>query len=121
MHVECLKIWINLALSVLPSYTQRLHTLEMPAKPNPLYPASFNRSTAICDTCFSFMNELLNTTPFKHHLCPCCHQPNEGGPLSFCHESLDDIYQDGWTESGRGAWHLDPRRRKIVCILSNFD
>ena len=26
--------------SVLPAYAQRLHTLDMPAKPNPLYLAS---------------------------------------------------------------------------------
>ena len=42
MHVECLTIWINLALSVLPSYAQRLHMLEMPAKPNPLFLALLN-------------------------------------------------------------------------------
>ena len=81
----------------------------------------FNRHTAICDTCYSFMNELLNTTPFKHHLCPCCHQPNKGEPLSLYRTCLDDVYQDGWTESGRGAWHHDPLRGKIVCISLKFD
>ena len=36
--------------SVLPAYTQRLHTLDMPAKPNPLYLALWICEVYVTDT-----------------------------------------------------------------------
>ena len=67
------------------------------------------------------MEEKLKGTPFPHNLCPCCHHPNGNVPLSLCGECLEDIHQDGWTESGHGAWHFDPTNGRIVCIYLNFE
>ena len=66
-------------------------------------------------------NNLVQCNPFSHYICPCCHKPNEGIPLSLCSECYEDINQDGWVETGRGAWHLDRERGRIVCIYLDFD
>ena len=81
----------------------------------------YNKYTAICNSCILVMEEKLKLTPFPHNLCPCCHQPSGSVPLSLCSECLEDIHQDGWTESGHGAWHLDPTNGRIRCIYLNFD
>jgi len=81
----------------------------------------YNEYTAICDSCSKFLEDKLQSTPYSQFLCPCCHGPNEGQPLSFCSECMHDLYQDGWIETGRGSWHLDRRNGKIVCINLDFN
>ena len=80
----------------------------------------FNKYTAICKSCSKFLAEKLKSTPYSHFLCPCCHEPNSGEPLSFCAECIGDLYQDGWIETGRGSWHLDRDKNEIVCISLDF-
>ena len=80
----------------------------------------FNKYTAICQSCSHFLEEKLQSTPYSHFICPCCHEPNTGEPLSFCAECIGDLYQDGWIETGRGSWHLDRDKNEIVCISLEF-
>ena len=80
----------------------------------------YAKYTAICDDCLEFLENKLKTTPFCHSLCPCCHHPSGGSPLSFCSECLIDLENDGWIETGWGSWHLDRRLGKIVCISLDF-
>ena len=82
----------------------------------------FNRYTAICDSCLVYMDQKLKSTPFSHQLCPCCHQQTDGIPLSLCSECLEDVYsEEGYAESRWGAWHLDKKSKKIVCIYLDFN
>ena len=69
----------------------------------------YNKYTAICNSCTEFLSKKLQSTPFPHSLCPCCHQPCNGAPLSLCSECLEDVYDGGWCETGWGSWHLDRR------------
>ena len=55
----------------------------------------YNRYTAICDSCFKFMEEKLKSSSFDPNLCPCCHEPSQGS-FSLCAECLQEVYQDGW-------------------------
>ena len=87
--------------------------------PNLIY-SYFNEYTAICDSCSRHLEEKLKSTPHSHFLCPCCHNPNGGEPLSFCNECIEDLHADGWIETGRGSWHLDRNNGKVVCISFEF-
>ena len=82
--------------------------------------AYFNRYTAICETCVSYMDMKLKKTPYAHDLCPCCHETSGGSSLSLCSECLEEIQQDGYAESRWGSWHLDETTGKIVCIRLDF-
>ena len=81
----------------------------------------FNKYTAICDSCILLMDQKQKSSPYSQYICPCCHQPNSGVPYSLCAECLADTYEDGWVETGRGAWHLDRDRDRIVCIYLDFN
>ena len=81
----------------------------------------YNNYTAICDSCTLFMDQKQKSTPFPSYLCPCCQRPNGGNSYSLCTECLTDIYEDGWVETGRGAWHLDRDLGRIVCIYLDFN
>ena len=82
----------------------------------------YNKYTAICDSCLDYLEKKLKMTPFSHKLCPCCHKPSLGTPLSLCAECMDDINsEEGYTESRWVAWHLDRMKNRIVCISLDFN
>ena len=81
----------------------------------------YTKYTAICMPCSIMMKEKLESSPYLHTLCPCCHLPSTGAPFSLCRVCLDDIQVDGYTESDWGSWHLDRNNGKIICIDLNFD
>ena len=80
----------------------------------------YNRYTAICEQCRTYLEDKLKKTPFAHDLCPCCHQQSDSPPLILCAECLQDIDDGGWTESGWGSWHMDELNGRIVCISLDF-
>ena len=64
----------------------------------------YSEYTAICDSCKKFLKQKLMSSPHPHYLCPCCHKRSEGPPLSLCTECVQDILEDGYTESGYRIW-----------------
>ena len=81
----------------------------------------FNKYTAICSTCTIFMDEKLKASAFSPDICPCCHQPSSGAPLSLCLDCLNSIQDDGYLDSSWGSWHLDRISGRIICIYLDFD
>ena len=81
----------------------------------------YNEFTAICDSCSTFIEKKLKSTPFSHDICPCCHEPSNGIQLSLCSECLESIEDDGYAESSWGSWHLDRSRGQVICIGLDFE
>ena len=108
--------------SVSESYQSPINCIRQSDGCDNIIYSYYNKYTAICDACLDFMDKKLKSTPFSHQLCPCCHQPSSGPPLSLCSECMDDIYDDeGYAESRWGSWHFDRKKQNIVCISLDFN
>ena len=80
----------------------------------------FNKYTAICLPCKQNLENMMKSSPFPSTACPCCHDPSNGLPFSFCKECLSGLDQDGYMESGWGSWHLDENSGEIICTHLDF-
>ena len=50
----------------------------------------YSKYTAICNSCSIMLENKLQSTPFSHDLCPCCHEVSGRTPLSLCTDCLNE-------------------------------
>ena len=77
--------------------------------------------TALFPDCKLKLDAMMKASPFPSTLCPCCHDPSLGPPLSFCSNCSKYLVDDGDIESPWGSWSLERSTGEIICVHLDFE